>query len=34
VNGRKVSEQAISADTMIQAGRTEFTFRLIAKTVD
>ena len=34
VGGRKVSDQAIGADTLIQAGRTDFTFRLIAKTVD
>ena len=34
VNGRKVKEQAISSDTLIQAGRSEFVFRLMAKTVE
>ena len=34
VNGRKVKEQAISSETLIQAGRSEFVFRLLAKTVE
>lgn len=34
VNGRKTGEQAISSETLIQAGRTNFTFRLVAKTVE
>ncbi len=34
VNGRKVTEQAITSETVIQAGRTDFIFRLMAKTVE
>ena len=33
VNGRPISETGIAADTLIQAGRSDFTFRVIAKTV-
>jgi hypothetical protein len=34
VNGRRVQQQAISADTVIHAGRTDFAFRLITRTVE
>lgn len=34
VNGRRVQQQAITADTVIHAGRTDFVFRLVARTVD
>lgn len=33
INGRAISEVGIAADTMIQAGHSDFVFRLIAKTV-
>lgn len=34
VNGRTVSETGIETDSVISAGRTEFVFRVIAKTVN
>lgn len=34
INGRGVSEQGIISDTVIQAGRHEFVFRVIARTVN
>ena len=33
VNGKKIDEIAIADNTMIQAGRSDFTFRVIARTV-
>lgn len=33
INGRAITEVGIAADTMIQAGHSDFVFRLIAKTV-
>ncbi len=33
VGGRAITETGITADTVISAGRNDFTFRLIAKTV-
>jgi hypothetical protein len=34
VAGRKITSQAISPDTVIDAGRTEFVFRVVAKSGD
>jgi hypothetical protein len=33
VNGKKIDEVAISDNTLIQAGRSDFTFRVIARTI-
>jgi hypothetical protein len=34
VNGRRVQQQAITADAVIHAGRTDFAFRLVTRTVE
>jgi len=34
VAGRRITSQAISSDTVIDAGRTEFVFRVVAKSGD
>jgi pSer/pThr/pTyr-binding forkhead associated (FHA) protein len=33
VNGKNITEVGIGADTVIQAGRNDYTFRVIAKTL-
>ena len=33
VNGKKIDELAIADNTLIQAGRSDFTFRVIARTI-
>ena len=33
VNGKKIDEVAIADNTLIQAGRSDFTFRVIARTI-